>query len=60
MSDSKQFIDQIEAGKFNDAKETAFELMRNKSAEVVDMKRVEASTTWMDKQADEDLETDNS
>jgi hypothetical protein len=60
MSDSKQFIDQIEAGKFNDAKETAFELMRNKTAEVVDMKRVEASTTWMDKQADEDLETDNS
>jgi len=60
MSDSKQFIDQIEAGKFNDAKETAFELMKNKTAEVVDMKRVETSTTWMDKQADEDLETDNS
>jgi len=60
MSDSKQFIDQIEAGKFNDAKETAFELLKNKTAEVVDMKRVETSTTWMDKQADEDLETDNS
>ena len=60
MSDSKQFVDQIEAGKFNDAKETAFELMKNKTAEVVDMKRVETSTTWTDRKADEDLETDNS
>ena len=60
MSDSKQFVDQIEAGKFNDAKETAFELMKSKTAEVVDMKRVETSTTWMDRKADEDLETDNS
>lgn len=59
MSDSKQFIDQIEAGKFNDAKETAFDLLKNKTAEVVDMKRVEMSTQWTET-SNEDVETDNS
>jgi hypothetical protein len=59
MSDSKQFIDQIEAGKFNDAKETAFDLLKNKTAEVVDMKRVEMSTKWTET-SNEDVETDNS
>ena len=59
MSDSKQFIDQIEAGQFNDAKETAFDLLKNKTAEVVDMKRVEMSTKWTET-SNEDVETDNS
>lgn len=59
MGDSKQFIDQIEAGKFNDAKETAFDLLKNKTAEVVDMKRVEMSTKWTET-SNEDVETDNS
>lgn len=60
MSESRKFIDQIEAGKFNDAKQVASDLLKAKSAELVDMKRVEMSTTWTDTISNENLETDNS
>ena len=57
---NRKIVDQIEAGKLQDAKDSVFDALKAfKIAEVVDMKRVETSTTWMDKQVDENLETDN-
>jgi|TARA_Y100000361_G_C11050022_1_gene284633 hypothetical protein len=56
---NRKIVDQIEAGKLQDAKDSVFDALKAKAAEVVDMKRVETSTTWMDKQPDENLETDN-
>ena len=54
MSDlSRKIVDQIEAGKLQDAKDSVFDAMKQKAADSVDMKRVEASTSWMDKQTDE-------
>ena len=56
---NRKIVDQIETGKLQDAKDSVFDALKAKAAEVVDMKRVETSTTWMDKQPDENLETDN-
>ena len=56
---NRKIVDQIEAGKLQDAKDSVNDALKAKAAEVVDMKRVETSTTWMDKQPDENLETDN-
>lgn len=51
MSDiSKQIVDQIANKEFSDAKETIFQGLHKAAAEVVDMKRVEMSTDWMNKQ----------
>jgi len=36
----------------NDARDLVFQGMKEKAAEVVDMKRVETATNWMDKQED--------
>ena len=56
---NRKIVDQIEAAKLQDAKDSVFDALKAKAAEVVDMKRVETSTNWMDKQPDENLETDN-
>ena len=47
---SKQIVDQIANKEFSDAKETIFQGLHKAAAEVVDMKRVEMSTDWMNKQ----------
>tara|TARA_B100001113_G_C20747128_1_gene464988 strand:- start:51 stop:227 length:177 start_codon:yes stop_codon:yes gene_type:complete len=49
---SKKIVDAIHNGEMNDARDLVFQGMKEKAAEVVDMKRVETSTTWMDKQED--------
>ena len=53
MSDtSKKIVDAIHNGEMNDARDLVFQGMKEKAAEVVDMKRVETATNWMDKQED--------
>ena len=42
-------VDSIEAGKLEQAKCEIFDGIKEKAAEVVDMKRVEQSVNWMDK-----------
>ena len=60
MSDlSRKIVDQIEAGKLQDAKDSIFDGIKAKTAEVVDMKRVEMQVDSTKHNA-EDLETDNS
>ena len=39
---SKQIVDEIEAGKLQDAKDSIFNGIKEKAAQAVDMKRVEA------------------
>ena len=46
MSDTRKIVDQIEAGKLTDAKDTIFDTIKSKTAEVVDMKRVEMQVDW--------------
>ena len=58
MSDTRKIVDQIEAGKLTDAKDTIFDTIKGKTAEVVDMKRVEMQVDWNNNE--QDLETDNS
>ena len=58
MSDTRKIVDQIEAGKLTDAKDTIFDTIKSKTAEVVDMKRVEMQVDWNNNE--QDLETDNS
>ena len=47
---SKQIVDEIEAGKLQDAKDSIFDGIKQKASEVVDMKRVETSVNWTEKQ----------
>ena len=54
---ARKVVDQIEKGQWNDAKETAFEGIKGKAAEVVDMKRVEMQLDWMENPT---TESDNS
>ena len=49
---SKKIVDEIHNGEMNDARDLVFQGMKEKAAEVVDMKRVETATNWMDKQED--------
>tara|TARA_B100000073_G_scaffold316055_1_gene292431 strand:- start:211 stop:396 length:186 start_codon:yes stop_codon:yes gene_type:complete len=57
MSDtSREIVDQIESGKLQDAKDSIQQGIKQKAAEIVDMKRVEMSVDWAN---DENLETDN-
>ena len=57
MSDiSKDIVDQIESGKLQDAKDSIQQGIKQKAAELVDMKRVEMSVDWAN---DENLERDN-
>jgi len=58
MSDTRKIVDQIEAGKLHDAKDTIFDTIKSKTAEVVDMKRVEMQVDWNNNE--QNLETDNS
>ena len=46
---SDKIVDSIEAGKLEQAKGEIFDGNKEKAAEVVDMKRVEQSVNWMDK-----------
>ena len=57
MSDiSKDIVDQIESGKLTDAKDSIQEGIKQKAAEIVDMKRVEMSVDWAN---EENLERNN-
>ena len=57
MSDtSREIVDQIESGKLQDAKDSIQQGIKQKAAELVDMKRVEMSVDWAN---GENLETDN-
>ena len=53
---SNKIVNQIEAGKLNDAKDTINQGIKQKAADAVDMKRVEMSVDWNN---GEDLGTDN-
>ena len=56
MSDIiKDIVDQIESGKLQDAKDSIQQGIKQKAAEIVDMKRVEMSVDWAN---DENLERD--
>ena len=44
---SKQIVDEIEAGKLQDAKDSIFDGIKQKAAQTVDMKRVEAQVDWL-------------
>ena len=46
---SDKIVDSIEAGNLEQAKSENFDRIKEKAAEVVDMKRVEQSVNWMDK-----------
>jgi hypothetical protein len=49
MSDNaRKVVDHIEKGQWNDAKEVAFNGIKQKAADAVDMKRVEKQVDWMD------------
>ena len=52
----KKIVDQIESGKLTDAKDSIQQGIKQKAAELVDMKRVEMSVDWAN---GEDLGTDN-
>ena len=57
MSDiSREIVDQIESGKLQDAKDSINQGIKQKAAEIVDMKRVEMSVDWAN---DENLERNN-
>ena len=44
---SKKIVDEIEQGKLQDAKDSIFDGIKEKAAQAVDMKRVEATVDWM-------------
>ena len=44
---SKQIVDEIEAGKLQDAKDSIFNGIKEKAAQAVDMKRVEEQVDWL-------------
>ena len=50
---AKQIVDQIETGQLNDAKDSISQGIKQKAAEVVDMKRVEMQVDWVEKQSKE-------
>ena len=58
MSDARKIVDHIEAGKLTDAKDSIFDAIKSKTADAVDMKRVEMQVDWNNNE--QDLETDNS
>jgi len=47
---SKQIVDQIANKEFSDAKDSIFQGLHKAAADTVDMKRVEMSTDWMNKE----------
>ena len=44
---AKKIVDEIEQGKLQDAKDSIFDGIREKAAQAVDMKRVEAQVDWL-------------
>tara|TARA_B100001939_G_scaffold342435_1_gene353571 strand:- start:2181 stop:2360 length:180 start_codon:yes stop_codon:yes gene_type:complete len=44
---AKKIVDEIEQGKLQDAKDSIFDGIKEKAAQAVDMKRVEAQVDWM-------------
>lgn len=53
MTDTaKDIIDAIESGRLEDAKGLIGDGIKQKAAEVVDMKRVELQVDWMNKEED--------
>ena len=44
---ARKIVDEIEQGKLQDAKDSIFDGIREKAAQAVDMKRVEAQVDWM-------------
>ena len=44
---AKKIVDEIEQGKLQDAKDSIFDSIKEKAAQAVDMKRVEATVDWM-------------
>ena len=49
---AKEIVSSIESGKLNDAKDQIHDGVKQKTAEVVDMKRVELQVDWMDREED--------
>lgn len=47
---AKEIVNSIEAGKLDTAKDQVFDGIKQKSAEAIDMKRVEMQVDWLDKQ----------
>ena len=45
---SRKIVDEIEAGKLEQAKNSIFDGIKGKAAETVDMKRVEKSVNWLE------------
>jgi hypothetical protein len=56
MSDARKIVDEIEAGKLEQAKQSVFDGIKNKAAETVDMKRVEKSVNWMGDNSEGEVE----
>jgi|TARA_B100001105_G_C22290000_1_gene399116 hypothetical protein len=52
----RKIVDEIEAGQLEKAKETIHQGIKEKAAEVVDMKRVEASVDWLNKESPQEKE----
>jgi len=50
---SRKIVDGIEAGKLEQAKSDIFDGIKQKAAEVVDMKRVETSVNWSQNKTEE-------
>ena len=44
---AKKIVDEIEQGKLQDARDSIFDGIKDKAAQAVDMKRVEAQVDWM-------------
>ena len=44
----RKIVDEIEAGKLEQAKNSIFDGIKGKAAETVDMKRVEKSVNWLE------------
>ena len=42
-----KLVDEIEQGKLQDAKDSIFDGIKEKAAQAVDMKRVEAQVDWL-------------
>ena len=53
---AKKIVDEIEQGKLQDAKDSIFDGIREKAAQAVDMKRVEAQVDWMKNEPESTVE----
>ena len=55
VSKTKEFIDQVAAGKNTEAGETFKGIMQDKQLDAIDLKRIETQLDWLNT---EDLETE--